>query len=53
MARVSASGSRIVAELSSFSVTTMAAIFSGGIGMKGRPTRLSGVTTGIGIRFGR
>ena len=35
-----------------YGAPTMAAIFSAGIGIHGRPMRLSGATTGIGIRLG-
>ena len=53
MARVSASGGSTLDGLSAFWVTTIATIFSGSTGMKGRPMRWSGEISGIGRRCGR
>ncbi|MNY10771.1 hypothetical protein D3C86_1437660 [compost metagenome] len=53
MALVPSSGGSTVEKLSLLSLRTMAAIFSGGTGMNGRPTRLSVATTGMGMRVGR
>ncbi|MCY1301576.1 hypothetical protein D3C72_1496860 [compost metagenome] len=53
MLRVSSSGGSALEGLSSLAVMTMAAIFSGSIGIYGRPMRCSGAISGIGWRYGR
>ncbi|MNS56563.1 hypothetical protein D3C72_894250 [compost metagenome] len=53
MAWVSASGASTVEGESAWLVTTMATIFSAGIGMAVLPMRSSTLTNGIGVRVGR